>query len=92
MQRTPPDEGGKASSARSGSRVRSPPPKSGASSSARRLEELAEENVEYQGDDVRADIRTDVQEGNGSEVTRTIPIHTTGLVSHVVPVPPLCGS
>ena len=30
---------------------------------------------------VADDIRSDVQEMNGSEVARTIPIHTTGAVS-----------
>lgn len=81
MQKAPPDDGEKTSSVRS-SRMRSPPPKGSMTSSARRLEELAEENVDYDGHgNGGEDIRSDVQEGNGSDMARTIPIHTTGLVS-----------
>jgi len=79
MQKTPPEAGTeKAGSVMSGksSRVRSQPRGSGTSSS-RRLQELAEEDVDY--GDGGDDIRSDVQEG--SEVARTIAIHTTGIVS-----------
>lgn len=30
------------------------------------------------------DVRSDVQEGNQSEVARTIPIHTTGIVRRIL--------
>lgn len=69
MQRAPPaeDENDNASL------LRSPKPRSVASS--RRLEQLA-------ADGNNDEIRSDVQEGNGSDIARTIPIQTTGNVSH----------
>lgn len=74
MQRLPPGEDDNENA----SLLRSPKPRSVASS--RRLEELANGH----GDE---DIRSDVQEGNGSDVARTIPIQTTGLVSLIVLFP-----
>ena len=72
MQRAPPAE----EDNENASLLRSPKPRSVASS--RRLEQLATE-----GND---DIRSDVQEGNGSDIARTIPIQTTGNVSHVLDI------
>lgn len=71
MESTPPENDGSSSVGSQG--MRSPRAKSKAASSVRRMEEFADgEN----GDD----IRSDVQE-NASELARTIPIHTTGIVS-----------
>ncbi|THH30805.1 hypothetical protein EUX98_g3389 [Antrodiella citrinella] len=68
MQRAPPaeEENDNASLLRS--------PKARSAVSSRRLEQLAAEGNE--------DIRSDVQEGNGSELARTIPIQTTGNPDH----------
>lgn len=71
MQRAPPAE----EENDNASLLRSPKPRSVASS--RRLERIAAD-----GND---DIRSDVQEGNGSDIARTIPIQTTGNVSYVFP-------
>lgn len=72
MRAAPPDEDDRASNA-SSNRLRSPIPKGSTTSSARRLEELAEDGAD--------DVRSDLQEG--SEAARTIPVHTTGVVSDV---------
>lgn len=71
MDRDPPEDD-RASSV--GSQVlRSPRPKSKGASSVRQLEDIADP-------DGGEDIRSDVQE-HPSELGRTIPIHTTGVVS-----------
>ncbi|KZT10631.1 uncharacterized protein LAESUDRAFT_341809 [Laetiporus sulphureus 93-53] len=73
MSKYPPDDD-KASSIRSSvSRLRSP-----LSNGASRLDELPEERDNGDG----GDIRSDVQEGNGSDIMRTIPVHTTGPPEH----------
>lgn len=82
MESTPPENDGSSSVGSQG--MRSPRAKSKAASSVRRMEEFADGDREN-GDD----IRSDVQE-NASELARTIPIHTTGIVSTPVsqcPVP-----
>ncbi|TCD67446.1 hypothetical protein EIP91_012363 [Steccherinum ochraceum] len=69
MQRAPPAEDENDNT----SLLRSPKPRSVASS--RRLEQLA-------ADGNNEDIKSDVQEGNGSDIARTIPIQTTGNPEH----------
>lgn len=79
---TPPENDG--SSAVGSEVLRSPRPKSKAASSVRQLEHLADgENGE--------DIRSDIQE-HPSELGRTIPIHTTGIVSCAPYIPSVCFS
>ncbi|KAH9946993.1 hypothetical protein B0H21DRAFT_375378 [Amylocystis lapponica] len=79
MRSAPPDEDDKASVQSGG--LRAPVPRGSTTSSARRLEEFAEEDVGYDGQtNGGEDVRSDVQEG--SEMARTIPIHTTGLPEH----------
>ena len=76
LNKNPPDDDVR-SSITSSEVLRSPRPKSKAASSVRQLEHLA-------GDDENGgeDIRSDVQE-HASELGRTIPIHTTGIVSTI---------
>ncbi|KAL6310462.1 hypothetical protein BKA93DRAFT_17945 [Sparassis latifolia] len=82
MQKAPPDEEDRAS-VRSSGRMRSPLSKASASTNGRRLEELAEEDAGYEEHrNGGIEIRSDVQEANGSDIARTIPIHTTGLPEH----------
>ena len=79
---TPPENDG--SSAVGSEVLRSPRPKSKAASSVRQLEHLADgENGE--------DIRSDIQE-HPSELGRTIPIHTTGIVSSAPYIPSVSPS
>lgn len=53
--------------------------RSSAAGTTRKLEELTEEGVDGEGEGGE-DIRSDIQEG-GSEVARTVAIHTIGVVS-----------
>ena len=60
-----------------GSKVHSPAPRTRSiAGSTRRFEQMAG-GTEYEGGE---DIRSDVQEGNGSDLARTIQIQTTGIV------------
>lgn len=79
LESNPPEENdgaSRASSVRSGSRVRSRA-RSSAAGTTRKLEELTEEGVDGEGEGGE-DIRSDIQEG-GSEVARTVAIHTIGV-------------
>ncbi|CCM05715.1 uncharacterized protein FIBRA_07947 [Fibroporia radiculosa] len=82
LQRAPPEEDDRASSVVSGGRRRG-----SVASSRRRLQDLAEEGADYGEQEDEEDIRSDVQEGNGSETARTIPIQTTGNPEHHEPGP-----
>lgn len=78
MDANPPDDDDGQSNVTTSEVVRSSRAKSKAASSVRQLSQLAgEENPPE-------DIRSDVQE-HASELGRTIPIHTTGIVSTVPP-------
>lgn len=82
LESNPPEENdgaSRASSVRSGSRVRSRA-RSSAAGTTRKLEELTEEGVDGEGEGGE-DIRSDIQEG-GSEVARTVAIHTIGVQEH----------
>ncbi|PCH43859.1 hypothetical protein WOLCODRAFT_138640 [Wolfiporia cocos MD-104 SS10] len=70
LQEEPPENDDKTSSAGSHSRRSTSRMRARSTNGAIRLEGLAEEDVE---EDVE-DIRSDVQEGNGSDITRTVPI------------------
>ncbi|CAL1707109.1 unnamed protein product [Somion occarium] len=73
MQKAPPADDENASTV--GSKVHSPVPRTRSIASTRRLEEMTGDNADYNGGE---DIRSDIQEGNGSDIARTIQIQTTG--------------